>query len=400
MNETLVERQCVEERLERRPRRSHATHHVDMRSARTVGEVGRARIAAHRHRLVVDDQCGDRHLIGKRPQTVQQHLFQLHLDGSVERARQCGGQHTFTVAQRLLAQALCRQRRDPARTQRRCEHGLDTRVGDHGAAPHAECGHAVQHLVARLAGQGCVAVRPQARGRLRKCHEQRGFSVAQVLRALAEVRTRGHLDTFHRAAHRRVVEVQRQDLALGQVRFELQRPRDLSQLGSDGASRRLRFEDARHLHRERRAARDDASVTRPLPARAQQCCGVDARVPVEEAIFVAQQCLAVEGRHGFGQHRVAQSLVAAGPGAQRRAVVRQHHQRAAGRAMGCGRQRKGAVQRPQHERGGCRHRTRHAPAPRVHHLGFGSVTVMSGSALPTPRTSGRYMSSAKLAGTT
>src|SRR4249919_2447428 len=70
------------------------------------------------------------------------------------------------------------------------------------------------------------------------------------------------LHALHGAAERGAVEVQREDLALRQVRFQLQRASHLPQLRPwrTRAPLRGRFQDARNLHRQRRSARHHAPV--------------------------------------------------------------------------------------------------------------------------------------------
>src|SRR6185312_4088118 len=94
--------------------------------------------------------------------------------------------------------------------------------------------------------------------RLRQYREQRRLGVRQPAGRLAQVRPRGRLDTFDRTAERRVVEVQVEDLRLAQVHFQLQRAEDLHELAAEAV--RDRLDDPRHLHGQRRTARDDAAM--------------------------------------------------------------------------------------------------------------------------------------------
>ncbi|CPJ52908.1 Uncharacterised protein [Bordetella pertussis] len=209
------------------------------------------------------------------------------------------------------------------------------------------------------------------------------------------------------AAHRRVAEVQPQDLVLAVVHFQLDGAPGLAQLGRQGLGRlagQLGIEQARDLHGQRRAAGDDAAVRSPLPARPRQGEGIDAGVPIEPAVLVREQGFEIVRRYLAGPDRVAPDPIAAGIGAQRRAVGCHDDLGAVGAEA---RQREQAVQRQQgHDDAAGQHRRgqrRPAPAgqaPEGHgRRGARSRISMLLHESPTARNSGRYMSSASVAGT-
>jgi len=104
---------------------------------------------------------------------------------------------------------------------------------------------------------------------LRQHREQRGLRTRQPRGRLAEIGPARRLDAFDGAAERRAFQVQRQDLALGEMRFELQCAQDLPELApwrARATTLGWLVEDARHLHGQRRAAGHDATPQQPLSA--------------------------------------------------------------------------------------------------------------------------------------
>jgi hypothetical protein len=165
------------------------------------------------------------------------------------------------------------------------DHRFLAGVGDRARTPAAR--HALQHLVARGAGALGVTVRPQQRWRLRQRGEEGCLGLAQTLRALAQVGAARRFDAFEDTAHRRQAEMNLEDLALRAAQLDLQCAHDLPQLA--GRRARYRFEQASHLHGQRRTAGDDAAVLQPEHAGAQECPRIDARVPPEGTVLEADQ---------------------------------------------------------------------------------------------------------------
>jgi hypothetical protein len=246
------------------------------------------------------------------------------------------------------AQALREQRRVHRRAQAARDHRFDPRIVHLRARPRAAAGHARQQLVARrLRGLRC-AVRAQAAGRLRQHGQQGGFGMREPRRRLAEVGPAGGLHALDGAAERRAIQVQGQDFALREVRFQLQRAQQLAQLARGRArarSAQAGIDDARDLHGQGRTAGDDAPAAQQLPARAQQGQRIDAGMAPEPAVLVTEQGLQVERRDLFRRGRVAPHAVGIGERAQRAAVAGDHQH--AGIAPGRQRQREQQVQQQQ-----------------------------------------------------
>jgi hypothetical protein len=182
---------------------------------------------------------------------------------------------------------------------------------------------ALEHFVPRDLGAFGVTIRAQAAGRLWQDGEQRRLGASQLARRLAQVTPAGRRDALQGAAERRAIEVQAEDLVLGQMPFQLQGAPQLLELA--GITARMRIEQSRHLHRQGAAAGDQPSATQVLPERAAQRQGIHPRMPIEPAILVGQQRLQVIGRDLSGADRIAPHPVAVGETPQRRAILGQHH---------------------------------------------------------------------------
>ena len=85
----------------------------------------------------------------------------------------------------------------------------------------------VEHPGAGRARRGRMAVRPARLGRLRQGDQQRLLAVGQALRLVAEVGEAGGAHALQIAAVGRQRQVERQHLALGEPRLQLQRARHL-----------------------------------------------------------------------------------------------------------------------------------------------------------------------------
>src|SRR3954464_15728774 len=97
--------------------------------------------------------------------------------------------------------------------------------------------------------------------------------------------------------------------------FELQRTQHLPQLAERTMWRAV--ENARDLHRQRRAAGDETAMNDRLADRACDRERVDARVFVDPAVLVGQQRLDVERRDVFRLCRIAPDAVVVWKGAER-----------------------------------------------------------------------------------
>ena len=341
MDEALVQRHRIQERLQCGAGRANAAHHVDVGAASGVGEIGRTGVGAHLQCVDIHHQCGDRHFRRQHRGAVGQQALDRALQFAVQRAGETG-QAAPVRAAHLPAQTFGRQRCQPAALQALRDDRLDARVGHHLGRPDAEAGQARQNAITRDLRRLRRAVRTQAAGGTRQRGEQSRFGMAQVARRLAEVGATGHLYAFDDATHRRVIQIQREDVVLRQPPFELQRARHLAQLSARRA--RHRFEDACDLHGERGAAGHDATAARPLPRSARQRSRIDARMPAEPAVFIAQQRLDVARRHVGQRDRIAPCAIRTRPGTQRAAVAREHDETVVRAGQ---RRRKQAIEQPQ-----------------------------------------------------
>ncbi len=133
-----------------------------------------------------------------------------------------------------------------------------------------------------------VAVRAANLGRLGKRDEKRRLAGRKMTRLLAEVGQRRGAHAFDVAAERGEAQVKAQDLGLAQLVLELQRANHLPELAGAGALVAA-VEQARDLHRQRRAAGNDAAVAREQIARAQEGVEIDAAVLVEALVLEGHQ---------------------------------------------------------------------------------------------------------------
>ncbi|MBV8203186.1 MAG: transglycosylase domain-containing protein, partial [Acidobacteria bacterium] len=143
-------------------------------------------------------------------------------------------------------------------------------------------------VLARMAAQGRVAPRIVVAGRLGQGGEQRRLRQGQPRGRLAEVLPGRRLDAARAVAEVDVIEVQLQDLSLGEVRLELLRDADLEQLPGRGAllaGDLLREEIAGQLHGDRAEALLDAAGTQVGGESASDAVPVDGAVPEEAPVL-------------------------------------------------------------------------------------------------------------------
>ena len=215
--------------------------------------------------------------------------------------------------------------RQEGQGEARGRHWFGHRLARHFGIDDAARRDAFQHLVARGARRGAVAVGAQPLGRARQRDQQRRLGLGEPPRLLAEIGEAGRAHPFQIAAERRQGEIEIEDLVLGQMQLELKRAAHLHQLRRQPA--RARLEQPRHLHGEGRGARDDTALARPLRRGAQHRQGVDAGMAREALVLVGDQHAQVE-RIDLGRvDRQAPRPVGRGEGAQHDAVAIGHHHR-------------------------------------------------------------------------
>ena len=165
-------------------------------------------------------------------------------------------------------------------------------------AEHLALGHepgfdqVVEHDVGAAAGRRQVDVRRELGRRLEQSREHRRLGEIDVARRLAEVEVRRRVDAEGAAAHIGAVEVELEDLVLGEARFEPQGEERLLDLALDGALV-AQEQVLGELLGDRGAALDDAAGARIGHDGAERAGDVDAEMLVEAPVL--------GGEHGLDQ---------------------------------------------------------------------------------------------------
>ena len=259
-------------------------------------------------------------------------------------------------------------------------------------------GKAVEHAIARRARDVRRAIGTARLRRLRQRHEQRRFGKRQVFRLLAEIDQRGRANALDIAAIGREIEIEREDLILGQNTLHLDRAHHLLELARQIA-RVTAFDEARHLHGQGRGAGAQAAAGHELHRGAHHRKRIDAVMRAEALVLVGKQHVE-EARIDVGHFgRQAPAAVGRRIGAQKLAVAIEHllgefeifaERRRPERPDPPGRadHHCGASKRRDNERY-AKFAARHLP-----------VVTSTFSLLVRPKRSGRYMSSTLACGRT
>ena len=241
-----------------------ALDHVDGAEAVVVEIAGRADVGDDLARRVVDGQDGGRQPLARELRLLAQ---QASRAPTAHRGRASADASTLGGA-----------RRDLRLREMRCELGeLAARVR-HWPRPwrarprpprsrrRPHCASSTRSRArARRLG---IAIRAPLFGRLRQRHQQRRLADRQPPRLLAEVGERRRAHAFEIAAERREPQIETQDLVLATAAAS-----SCSAPAASGAAcrrpcaRGAPSQQARDLHGERRAARDDAAVAHELQGR-------------------------------------------------------------------------------------------------------------------------------------
>jgi hypothetical protein len=188
-------------------------------------------------------------------------------------------------------------------------------------------------------------------GRLGEARQHRGLGRREVLQALPEVHVGGRGESIGPLAQVDLVDVELEDLVLGEVRLDLEREEDLGELPGEGLLAREE-EGARHLHRDRAGAFPaPLQVRHGGPDHARE---VDAPVLVEPVVLGGQDRRLHHPRHVLDLHDRPLFLAELADEVAFRAVDAQRHLRA---VVG-ERFQAGQVGPQQHDREG-RHTGRH-----------------------------------------
>ena len=227
MGEALLERQRVDEGLERRARRAGRARHVDRAVARSVVIVGGADAGADLAAPIVDDdhrrrQFGPQARDALFDQSLEPGL-QPRVDGELDDLGLLVG------GDRFLGGMSGERRKREARFWDRLALGRRGVV----RADEAARGDAVEHAVARGARGLRRAIRPPRFGRLRQRDEQRRLGDREPQRLLAEIRERRRPHAFEIAAERGDRQIAVEHARLADLALDLKRARDLPELGGE-----------------------------------------------------------------------------------------------------------------------------------------------------------------------
>ena len=309
--EPALERGEIDERLERRAglalRRDRA---VELALGVVLAADQRAHRALRRHR----DQRAllDVELLALLRQHVDQRFLRRRLQRRIDR----GLDHDVLVepADQLVDRVhhpvghvvdrAAGRRVDDARRMR--QRDLDgARIGE------AVVGHRGEHELRPLLGAVEVLGRREPRRRLDQAGEQRGLGQRHALRRLAEVALRRRLDAVGAGAEIDAVEIELEDLLLGELVLEPDRQHHLLQLARHRAL--LRQEEVLgQLLGDGRAALRDAASQHVGDHGAHEAERVDAVVRVEPPVLDRQERLRQVGRHLLERDRGAAHLAAVG----------------------------------------------------------------------------------------
>ncbi len=179
-----------------------------------------------------------------------------------------------------------------------------------GRADELELGHGGEHGLGALLGAVEIARRRQPRRRLDQAGEQRGFGERNVARRLAEIALRGLLDAVGAGAEIDAVEIELEDLGLGEFPFQPERQQHLLQLAVDRALLRQK-QILRQLLGDGGAALAHAAVQDVGDERARDAEGVDAVVLVEAAVLDGDEGLRHVTRQVLERQRLAGEVAAA-----------------------------------------------------------------------------------------
>ena len=287
MQDEIVERETVDEGLERRTRRAGTPRQIDLAALAPV--IGAADIGEHVARFVVDHDNGERGVIVEIGALLHREAFDGSLQVGVDigfDARRLGGRH----------QMISQMRRDHRHGE--ADRGHAFMLGNIHIALRDDAfrDHAVENLLAPCDGGEGVTIRAQARGRLRQRHQHRAFGKIERFRFLVEIGQRGRTHAFQIAAEGRQREIDRKDLVFRIALFELHGAHHLERLG-DQPARTPRPQQPRSLHGERGRAGNDATRTEILRGGTDNRGGIDAEMLVEMLVLVCLENLQVARVH-------------------------------------------------------------------------------------------------------
>ena len=168
--------------------------------------------------------------------------------------------------------------------------GILARDEDLPLAEEASLNHVLQHVVGAGAGCGQIDMRREFGRRLEQPRQHRSFRHRDVANRLAEIKFSRRLNAERAAAHIGAIQIELQNLALGQAELQPHGEKRLAHLAIKGAFI-VEKQILGQLLRDGGAALDDAGGARIDAERAGRADGVDAPMLVEAAIFRRQDGL-------------------------------------------------------------------------------------------------------------
>ncbi len=162
--------------------------------------------------------------------------------------------------------------------------------------------HFVQHDGRPTFGPRDVGHRAVARRRLQHSGQQGGFAHRELGRGLVEIALRGGLDPVGAGAEIDPVEIEREDLLLGELRLQPKGQHQLLGLAVHVLGRRQE-EVTRQLLGDGRAAAKRAVVGQVVGFRADDAPGVEAEVVVELPVLDGHEGARHIGGQGVEVHR-------------------------------------------------------------------------------------------------
>ena len=158
-------------------------------------------------------------------------------------------------------------------------------VGRHRAGR----GEAVEHAVARRTRDLGKPIRPAQLRRLRQCYQERRFAKRQPPRLFAEIGERGGPDALDVAAIGCEIEIEREDLVLGQRTLDLDRAHHLAEFRHHAAAHFGRLQKPRHLHGQGGGAGAKMPTCCELQRRAQHRPRIDAVMDAKTLVLISKQ---------------------------------------------------------------------------------------------------------------
>ena len=401
-----IERERVEERLERGSRLSRRDDHVHLTRA-VRPEIGRADPREYLARAVVENDDGRLLYTAFAHDLHRVAHFRLEpgLEGEIERgAPQAVDRLPSLVApsEQAAREMRCEERRRGPLGKERlggcaCQFG----VGSVARVPHAD---------ERL---GAPRLRPPGRyewvGSGRSAGqpgEQRGLREAQLGGGCVEIETRAGGDPDRALAEGDAVQVLLEDRLLGEVTLQPERPQDLQQLGAPRAAPGPAGPPGRgpeqpgQLHRDRRGAGHDVAGAQVVPRRSNGGAPVHRAMLIEAAVLEREERLQDLRIHFRQREPACQAAVRRVRGPERQPVaVGKREARCRQRRDETGRERPNGPGTQRERQGdGQAPAEREQPAAPVAHRDF-TVTVNTPPSL-RPWTAGLYISSACAGGRT